>query len=539
MSMDHLLRNRINRRRALGLLGALGAAPFVARSLRGGVAHAAPTQIVNGTTCVLTPSLTEGPYFVDERLNRSDLTSNTTNTGVVNGLPLTLNISLNSIKGAGCRPVGGVQVDVWHASAIGQYSDEPAGMGQANTQGQTWLRGYQTSDANGNVAFKIVYPGWYSGRTIHIHVKVRTFNAAGNTTYEFNSQLFFNEATNDLVMARSTYNARGTRDTRNAQDNIYGNNTSLLVDLAPMPDGTAGYVATAALGLNLDPTTAAAEINQKGLSGLWYDPSTSGQGFGLEIFPDMTTVGQGIAFGTWFTYDASAAGGVEKQRWYTFSGPAIAGVPTATAQIYENDGGNFNAPPITSAQAVGSATLNFTSCARGQLTYAFSDGSGREGIIPLRRLTPNVICSTAGTPATNADFALSGNWYDPSTAGQGFVFEINPNSPVCFFAWYTYAPNGQSIGGAASQRWYTAQTSYSAGARSFTMPLFQTTGGIFDTPTVPLPSTQSANVGTATMVFASCTNATLTYNFSAGANAGHAGTIALTRVGPTPAGCVT
>jgi len=251
MSMDHLLRNRINRRRALGLLGALGAAPFVARSLRGGVAHAAPTQIVNGTTCVLTPSLTEGPYFVDERLNRSDLTSNTTNTGVVNGLPLTLNISLNSIKGAGCRPVGGVQVDVWHASAIGQYSDEPAGMGQANTQGQTWLRGYQTSDANGNVAFKIVYPGWYSGRTIHIHVKVRTFNAAGNTTYEFNSQLFFNEATNDLVMARSTYNARGTRDTRNAQDNIYGNNTSLLVDLAPMPDGTAGYVATATLGMKI------------------------------------------------------------------------------------------------------------------------------------------------------------------------------------------------------------------------------------------------------------------------------------------------
>ena len=100
---------------------------------------------------------------------------------------------------------------------------------------------------------------------------------------------------------------------------------------------------------------------------------------------------------------------------------------------------------------------------------------------------------------------------------------MNPNSPVCFFAWYTYAPGGQAIGGAASQRWFTAQTAYTAGARSFSLPLFQTTGGIFDTPTVPLPSTQSANVGSATMVFASCTNATLTYNFSAGANAGLSG----------------
>src|SRR5260221_12767972 len=103
-------------------------------------------------------------------------------------------------------------------------------------------------------------------------------------------------------MARSTYNARGTRDTRNAQDNIYGNNTSLLVDLAPMPDGTAGYVATAALGLNLDATTAAAGLDQKGLTGVWYDPTTSGQSFGLEIFPGMTPVGQGNAFGAWVTY---------------------------------------------------------------------------------------------------------------------------------------------------------------------------------------------------------------------------------------------
>jgi protocatechuate 3,4-dioxygenase beta subunit len=249
MSAESPRSRRIDRRRALNMLSAMGAGPLVARALRGSAAHAAPTPIVNGAACVLTPSLTEGPYFVDERLNRSDLTSNTNNAGVVNGLPLMLNISLHNVKGAGCRPVAGVQVDVWHASAIGQYSDVPAGMGQASTQGETWLRGYQTSDANGNVLFKTVYPGGYSGRAVHAHIKLRTFNTAGNTTYEFNSQLFFDEAVNDIVMARSAYNARGSRRTRNAQDYIYGNNTSLLVDPAPLPSGAPGYIASATLGM--------------------------------------------------------------------------------------------------------------------------------------------------------------------------------------------------------------------------------------------------------------------------------------------------
>ena len=537
MPSRNSLPKHMDRRRVLGLLAALGAGGVATRVLRGNVATAAPTQIVNGTACALTPALTEGPYFVDEKLNRSDLTTGATDSGVVNGLPLQLTINLNSVRGTGCRPISGVQVDVWHASAGGAYSDEPAGMGQANTRGQTWLRGYQTSDASGNVVFRTIYPGWYSGRTVHIHVKARVFSAAGNTTYEFNSQLFFDETVNDLVMAGTPYNSRGARDTRNAQDNIYGNNTSLLVDLAPMPGGGRGYAATAVLGLNLDASTATVEQDQKGLTGLWYDPTTSGQGFGIEFFPDLSAAGEGAVFGTWFSY-ASTVGGAEQQRWYTFEGPVVAGAATAFAQIYENDGGNFAAPPITSSRSVGTAMLNFSSCTRGQLTYEFSDGSARKGIIPLSRLTPNVICAAPPTSATNADFALSGNWYDATTSGQGFFVEMNPLAPICFFAWYTYAQNGQAIGGAASQRWFTAQTTYAPGARTFSMPLFLTTGGLFDTPTVPLPSTQSLAVGTSTLAFASCTRATLTYAFSAGPNAGRSGTIALTRVGPTPAGCV-
>ncbi|HEX6792956.1 MAG TPA: hypothetical protein VF304_03820, partial [Casimicrobiaceae bacterium] len=142
--------------------------------------------------------------------------------------------------------------------------------------------------------------------------------------------------------------------------------------------------------------------------------------------------------------------------------------------------------------------------------------------------------AAAAAKATNADFALSGNWYDPATSGQGFVFEANPLAPVVFFAWYTYAPNGQAAG-AAGQRWFTGQGSFTAGTHTAPLTLYETTGGIFDTPTAA--SQTSVAVGSATVTFTSCTNATLQFNFTGGGNAGHSGTINLTRVGPVPAGC--
>jgi protocatechuate 3,4-dioxygenase beta subunit len=244
----------MTRRRALEMLGAIGSGCLVTGILRSSPAAPAPTQVPTGAPCALTPALTEGPFFVDERLERSDLTAGTGDAGVVNGLPLQLLINLNSVEGPGCRPLAGVQVDVWHANASGEYSDEYVGMGQGSTEGQTWLRGYQTSDAVGRVAFRTIYPGSYSGRAVHIHVKARMFDAAGhNATYEFTSQLFFDDTVNDIVMARPPYSLRGSRRTRNAQDFVYGNNSSLLVDLAPMPGSSPGYIATATLGLALIP----------------------------------------------------------------------------------------------------------------------------------------------------------------------------------------------------------------------------------------------------------------------------------------------
>jgi YVTN family beta-propeller protein len=290
------------------------------------------------------------------------------------------------------------------------------------------------------------------------------------------------------------------------------------------------FIGPAALA---PPTTP--DLNQHGLTGSWYEPVTSGQGVELEVYPDLSAPGTGLAFMSWFTYD-SVVGGAERQRWYTAEGPVVTGRPNATLTIYRNTGGNFNAPPITTATAVGTATLSFDSCTTGLLSYNFTDGTGRTGSIPLSRLTQSMTCSTTSARPTNADFALSGNWYDPATSGQGITVEVNPGSKALFLAWYTYAPNGAGAG-PPGQRWYTAEqtTALMPGARTIPVQFFETTGGSFDIPTTPAPNT--VVVGSGTMAFQSCSSATLSYNFTGGSSSGASGTIALKRVGPVPAGC--
>ena len=274
------------------------------------------------------------------------------------------------------------------------------------------------------------------------------------------------------------------------------------------------------------------DLNQHGLTGSWYEPVTSGQGIEVEMFPDLSP-GTGSTFVSWFTYD-TIIGGVERQRWYTAQGPVVTGQPNAALTIYRNAGGNFNAPPVTTAQVVGTATLSFDTCASGQLAYAFTDGTGRTGRIPLTRLTQNATCSTSSARPTNADFALSGNWYDTATSGQGLTVEVSPNSGAFFAAWYTYAPNGVGAG-VAGQRWYTAQAAFTPGLRSMPVTIYETTGGVFDEPTPP--GQKTVPVGTGTMAFQTCSAATFSYNFTGGSSSGLSGTIPLSRVGPVPPGC--
>lgn len=221
---------RCDRRHALGALGALAILPL------GNYGSEAVSAA--DLTCLVTPAETEGPFFVDERLNRSDLVSTSRSPGV----PLALRIGVYEARGSACAPIPGAQVDVWHADAGGAYSD----IAEMHTAGKTFLRGYQITDRSGFVSFRTVYPGWYPGRAIHIHFKVRTVASTGKSAVTFTSQLFMPDSISDAVLATPPYNTRGPRDTMNAQDGIY--DRSLL--LALQRTG-AGYAGTFSVGLRI------------------------------------------------------------------------------------------------------------------------------------------------------------------------------------------------------------------------------------------------------------------------------------------------
>jgi len=280
------------------------------------------------------------------------------------------------------------------------------------------------------------------------------------------------------------------------------------------------------------PTAQVLEIDiQTGLTGSWYDPRKSGQGFMLVVYGD-TLYGHHLALASWFTYD-NVVGGAEHQRWYTLSGPIVRGETRVSMTIYQNTGGNFNAPPATTPLPVGTATLSFDSCTSGQLVYNFTDGSDRASTIPLTRLTQNVTCSATISPRPTADdFWRSDEYYDPATSGQGLTVEVNPVSEVLFFAWTTYAPNGAGVG-PAGQRWYTGQGRFAAGSFSTPVQLYETTGGLFDDGTA---TPRTVVVGSGTLAFAGCT-ANLSFNFSGGSSMGASGTISFESANPSGQGC--
>ena len=195
------------RRDVIFLLGAAAASTLLSSRETATASAGAPMAPgLEGTGCVVTPDQTEGPYFVDERLNRSDIRLDPA-TGVVKaGVPLALTLRLSALSEGECTPLAGTLVDLWHCDALGVYSDVRDG--RSNTVGQKFLRGYQVSDAAGLVTFQTIYPGWYAGRAVHMHFKVRT-NPAGRRGTEFTSQLYFDEAMTDRVHAQPPVQQQG------------------------------------------------------------------------------------------------------------------------------------------------------------------------------------------------------------------------------------------------------------------------------------------------------------------------------------------
>jgi len=190
--------------------------------------------------CLLTPEQTEGPFYLSADLERRDITEGRP------GHPLRLGLR---VVDAACVPVARAVVDVWHADAVGDYSgfvdgshDDEAG------EGTTFLRGSQVANDEGIVEFATVYPGWYPGRAVHVHVKAHLDGATVLT-----SQLYFPEDLTDEVHDEGPYADHGTRDTRNEDDGIAGDPASAgnLVTASATGGGTLGLMV-----LGVDPSSA-------------------------------------------------------------------------------------------------------------------------------------------------------------------------------------------------------------------------------------------------------------------------------------------
>lgn len=225
-------------------------------------AEVATVEAVNTAVpnCVVRPEMTEGPYFVDGQMERSDIRIEPTDNSVKEGVPLTIAFAVSQIADATCAPLAGATVDIWHCDALGVYSgvSDPG----FDTSDQSWLRGYQVTGENGRVEFTTIYPGWYSGRAVHIHFKIRT-TVTGNETYEFTSQFFFDEELSDQVFTNAPYNTKGQRDTLNSNDGIFaGGGEQMILNLT---EANGGYATTFEIALDLsDSETGASDSAGQG-----------------------------------------------------------------------------------------------------------------------------------------------------------------------------------------------------------------------------------------------------------------------------------
>ena len=191
---------------------------------------AGPAAVASGAVaCVLTPEQTEGPYYIPGEKYRRDITEGRP------GLPLFLRLRV--VDASTCKPIKGAAVDIWHADALGVYSGFGAG-----AKSRTFMRGIQRTDANGLARFRTVYPGWYRGRTVHIHVKV---HVAGNVVHT--GQLYFPDSLTDKIFRRKPYSRRPHRTTRNASDFVFaqGGRRSLL----GLRKSGGGYVGAITMGV--------------------------------------------------------------------------------------------------------------------------------------------------------------------------------------------------------------------------------------------------------------------------------------------------
>ncbi len=237
--MPDARRFSLNRRRALSLIAVSAAGGvMMPRAVFAQAAGGNADLLLDTDVCAIVPEVTEGPYYFDPQLERADITE---------GRPgLATEVRLQVVDST-CQPLPGARVDIWHCDAAGLYSGyvNRTDSGAVSAENETFMRGTQFADDSGVVTFQTVYPGWYRGRTTHIHFKVFL-----DQTNVLTGQIFFPDELSDQVYAAlEPYSDRAAeRDTRNASDRIAQQageaSYATVEELADM------YVATLIVGVD-------------------------------------------------------------------------------------------------------------------------------------------------------------------------------------------------------------------------------------------------------------------------------------------------
>ena len=237
---------RLDRREIIRIIGAAGAAAVVAAcgsetatspSTVASTTSAATTTTTGGTSstsdaCAVTPTETAGPYPSKSDIFRSDIRESS------QGVPLALTIRVINVSNS-CAPLAGANVEIWQCDASGNYSE------YGTQTSQTYLRGIQSTDANGQVNFMTIYPGWYQGRATHIHIEVTLNGRSVKVT-----QIAFPETINNAVYATGVYASRGSNPTSNLQDGIFADSLSSEL-VTPSGNPTAGFSASYQVGVTV------------------------------------------------------------------------------------------------------------------------------------------------------------------------------------------------------------------------------------------------------------------------------------------------
>lgn len=241
-------------------LAATGCSPSGSKASPGTTDPNGPTSSATPTTvgakaCTLTPEMTSGPYYIDGAAVRRDVTEGKP------GFPLQVEFTV--IDSTTCKPLPGAAVDIWHCDANGEYSgwngNTLAETFRNGRNKKTYLRGIQITGEDGIATFDTIYPGWYEGRAIHIHLKVHTDGTAGKTYtgghVNHVGQVFFDDTMSDRLMKLEPYGSHTGTRTRNDEDSIYqkgGADQMLVVKPRKANDPSAGFTATVTLAI--DPT---------------------------------------------------------------------------------------------------------------------------------------------------------------------------------------------------------------------------------------------------------------------------------------------